>query len=264
MTVAGPDLLDRLADALGPLVPDGALTVVRRRSVADRVAGRPGRVTRVALLAGETELVLDRPDPAAPPVPLVAHVVRGVTLSRRTPDLGEWLTLLAGQVDRLTLGRGDADRAARQALAALGVAVPGPDVEVRADDVVAGLRSLPARVAGLVPPDVAGAVGEVVDHLMEALRGNGSATAQDLPRRIATDYLPATLRAYLDLPAAARERPVADGRLPVDVLRDQVGVLGNAARQAAADAGDPEVAALLANGLFLRDRLGGSGLDGPA
>jgi hypothetical protein len=265
MTVAAPDLLDRLADALGRLVPDGALDVVRRRSVADRLAGRPGRVTRLAVRSDETEFALDRPDPAAAPAPLVAHVVRGVTLSRRTPDLGEWLAALAEHVGRLAADRSGGDLAARHALAALGVDVPGPDVEVPADDVAGGLRSLPSRIAGLVPPDVADAVGRICTVLLETLGSNGSgpaAAAADLPRRVATDYLPSTLRAYLALPAAVRDRPLPDGRLPADALREQVGVVERAAAGIAADAGDPAVAALLANGLFLRDRLDGSGLDG--
>jgi hypothetical protein len=263
----GQDLLEALALTVPALVPDGSLEVVRARTVGDRLAGRPGRVPAVTRRADQVELTLAAPSDGGPLRPQAAHVVRGVVLSRRSPDLASWLQHFGEAVTRLATARAGDARAAADALAALGVAVPAPDVEVPVGDVTGGLRSLPSRVAGLVPDDVAAGVGRTCAALLEALvrAGTGPVTdAADLPRRTATDYLPRTLRAYLALPAAARTTPLADGRAPVDVLREQVGLLEDAAVRLLAGTDGDAVADLLANGLFLRDRFAGSDLDGPA
>lgn len=261
----GRDLLEALARTVPPLVPDGTFDVVRTRTVGDRLAGRPGRVTAVTLRADQVELTLAASAATGPLTTQAAHVVRGVVLSRRSPDLASWLQQFGAAVTRLATVRAGDARAAALALAALGVPAPAPDVDVPAGDVVGGLRSLPARVAGLVPDDVAAGVGRTCAALLEALArtGPGPATdAADLPRRTATDYLPATLRAYLVLPVAARTAPLADGRTPGDVLREQVALLEDAAVRLLADTDGDAVADLLANGLFLRDRFAGSDLDG--
>lgn len=78
-----------LADSL----PPGAVQVRRRRSVADRVAGREGSVTGLDVVLGEQRLSL-RVDRER----LVAEVckeVHAVVLSRRQVGLDEWIDALA-------------------------------------------------------------------------------------------------------------------------------------------------------------------------
>lgn len=78
-----------LADSL----PPGALRVKRRRSVADRLAGRDGSVAELDVALGEQRLALrmDRERVTAE----IHKEVRGVVLSRRQVGLDEWIGVLA-------------------------------------------------------------------------------------------------------------------------------------------------------------------------
>jgi hypothetical protein len=78
-----------LADSL----PPGAVRVVRRRSVADRVAGREGSVAELDVALGERRLLL-RTDRGAV-TGEICHEVRGIVLSRRPVGLDEWIETLA-------------------------------------------------------------------------------------------------------------------------------------------------------------------------
>ncbi|MFD3675470.1 hypothetical protein [Streptomyces sp. NPDC058613] len=78
-----------LADSL----PPGAVQVKRRRSVAERVAGREGSVAELDVALGEQRLSLrmDRGRVAGE----IRHEVRGIVLSRRPAGLDEWIDALA-------------------------------------------------------------------------------------------------------------------------------------------------------------------------
>lgn len=78
-----------LADSL----PPGAVRVRRRRSVAERVAGREGSVAELDVALGEQRLSLrmDRGRVAGE----IRHEVRGIVLSRRHVGLDEWIDALA-------------------------------------------------------------------------------------------------------------------------------------------------------------------------
>ncbi|WP_406346155.1 hypothetical protein [Streptomyces sp. NBC_00648] len=78
-----------LADSL----PPGAVRVKRRRSVAERVAGREGSVAELDVALGEQRLSLrmDRGRVAGE----ICHEVRGIVLSRRHVGLDEWIDALA-------------------------------------------------------------------------------------------------------------------------------------------------------------------------
>lgn len=82
-------LTGSLADAL----PAGAVTVDRRRGMADRLAGRAGTVERLDVSLGEHRLVLTWKH--GRPSAEVCTEVRGVVLSRRPVELDEWLRELA-------------------------------------------------------------------------------------------------------------------------------------------------------------------------
>ncbi|MFF3210194.1 hypothetical protein ACFYYB_05990 [Streptomyces sp. NPDC002886] len=82
-----------LAADLAHSLPPGAVRVDRRRSVADRLAGREGTVTALDVALGEQRLSLrtDRGQVAGE----ICHEVRGVVLSRRRVGLDEWIDALA-------------------------------------------------------------------------------------------------------------------------------------------------------------------------
>ncbi|MFI5763979.1 hypothetical protein ACIA8F_23945 [Streptomyces sp. NPDC051563] len=78
-----------LADSL----PPGTVRVKRRRSLAERVAGREGPVAELDVALGEQRLSLrmDRGRMAGE----IRHEVRGIVLSRRPVGLDEWIDALA-------------------------------------------------------------------------------------------------------------------------------------------------------------------------
>ncbi|GAA1589333.1 MULTISPECIES: hypothetical protein [Streptomyces] len=82
-------LCANLADSL----PAGAVRVRRRRSLAERMAGREGSVEELDIALGERRLALrtDRGRVAGE----VLHEVRGIVLSRRRVELDEWIDTLA-------------------------------------------------------------------------------------------------------------------------------------------------------------------------
>lgn len=95
-----------LADSL----PPGAVRVKRRRTVADRMAGREGAVTDVDVALGDQRLALrvgrDRVDAE------IRKEVRGVVLSRRQVGLDEWIDALA----RAIAAAADSSARAREAV----------------------------------------------------------------------------------------------------------------------------------------------------
>jgi hypothetical protein len=132
MTTAQPDDVDALAaalradatdldiyarvltEALEDALPAGMVAVDRDRSLADRLAGRPGRVSGIRISAGDWELSLA----ASRTHGVTAHVrqlVRGVAISNREVEVEEWTRLLA----RALAQRAEESNAARQALARL-------------------------------------------------------------------------------------------------------------------------------------------------
>ena len=74
-------------------LPQGAVQVERKRSMADRVAGREGTVTALDVSIGDARLNL-RMDRGRP-IGEICKEVRGVVLSREQVGLDEWITALA-------------------------------------------------------------------------------------------------------------------------------------------------------------------------
>jgi hypothetical protein len=256
------DLLQALAGALPEVAPPDLLEIETQRSMRDRLSGKPGQVVQVRLTGPELTLTLAAPE-GRRPVTEVAHVVRGVVISRRTVPVSEWLEQLAGQLRELAALSNTDDAAVSRALSALGLRPPGSDLMMDDDNPVAGLQALPARLAGRVPDDVLATVERIGAALLEILpRTDPGSQSGHLVTRTATDYLPRTLREYLALPAGwAAEHQLESGGTALDALREQLALLEtgtNRMRDAAlaADAGQ-----LLANGSFLQDRFGTSGLD---
>jgi hypothetical protein len=102
-----------LTMTLGDALPEGMVEVDYRRSMADRVAGRPGQPVAVRVHGDGRQLELrqGRRDVEAE----VHTVVRDVVISRKAIGIDEWLTLLAGELANLA----ERDASARAALARL-------------------------------------------------------------------------------------------------------------------------------------------------
>jgi len=255
-------LVGTVRQVLGAAAPE-ALQEQRHRSLADRLAGRPGRLQEVRFTGPDTVLTVtaagERWQGEA------ARVVRGVVISRQALPLGEWLTAFAGQLAaRATEVAGDAAAVGR-ALAALGIRSGGSDLVVEETDVDGGLAGLLPRTAGRLPAAAAAVLQGIVGLLREALpRVADQPEADLLLRRTATAYLPDTLRAYLTLPAEwARTHVLADGTTPEQALLAQLQVLHEAAAQLHEAALSRDATALRVNGLFLDDRFGRSALELP-
>jgi hypothetical protein len=99
-----------LTGALADALPAGSVAIERRRGMADRLAGRPGRVERLEVSLGDQRLVLTLASGRC--TGEVCKEVRGVVLSRRPVALDEWVRALAGAV----AARAESDASARAAL----------------------------------------------------------------------------------------------------------------------------------------------------
>ena len=83
-----------LTSVLGDALPPGMVTVDRKRSMADRLAGRAG--VPVALLVSTADEQLELRQERHGVVAEIRQVVRGVTIKRRVVGVDEWLVALAG------------------------------------------------------------------------------------------------------------------------------------------------------------------------
>ena len=157
--------------------------------------------------------------------------------------------------------------------AAGALAAPGhPPVDLAAgldpDDVARSLKSIRKTTLSRVGPAVAERVERICEAVTELLPratelGTGSEEMHILVRT-ATDYLPATLEPYLALPRMYADRKVlSDGKTATQILCDQLDVmyerLGQVSDAVARADGDK----LLANGRFLAEKFGRTGMQLP-
>ncbi len=99
-----------LTNSLADVLPADSLSFERKRGMGDRLAGRPGKVSRVEVSLDDRLLVLTLPQ--GRPHGEIATVVRGVVLSRRPVALDEWVRELAAALSV----RARSDARARAAL----------------------------------------------------------------------------------------------------------------------------------------------------
>ena len=136
-------------------------------------------------------------------------------------------------------------------------------------DIRAALDHQVSAVKGKVPDDVYRKVVAIQQTILSILPkidrlGPGSQDAF-IVQKTATDYLPSTLQAYLNLPRTyATLHRMADGRTASQVLLDQLTILDSKLEEVADAVNKNDTDALLANGRFLEDRFGGSALKLPA
>jgi hypothetical protein len=253
--------LGGLVAAVEGLLPrpvlESALTVVRRRSLADLVAWREGSISSIRLVTRGyiMELVCT---PGRTYSAETRRVVRGIVVSRRIQNLGEWLEAFAARVAVLA-GRA---LSPADALRALGISVSGPQVGVGSETALADLRTLPFKVRGRIPAQASASLGRIVELLLDTLpRVSGDVELNAYALRTATVYLPETLQAYLALPTAwARSHVYADGSTPDSALAAQLAVIEQAVSRMHEAALRGDANALLINGRFLGFRFGESNL----
>ncbi len=82
-----------LSKALSEALPPEYVTVERTRSVSDRVRGRPGEISKVAVRLGDQVLTLAVKD--GRPAAEICREVRGVVLSRQSVPVQQWASALA-------------------------------------------------------------------------------------------------------------------------------------------------------------------------
>jgi hypothetical protein len=82
-----------LTKSLSEALPPGYVTVERERSMADRMRGRAGEISKLAIHVGDQvmTLAIKNGQPAAE----VCREVRGVVLSRDSVPLHQWAEALA-------------------------------------------------------------------------------------------------------------------------------------------------------------------------
>lgn len=257
-------LVDRARHALSPVLVARVLVVERRRTLSDRVSGRPGAITRISLLGRQETLTL-RYEPGPRWAGEAALVYHGATVIRRPLGLGDWLTAFAGRVAELEAEAAGDAATSSLALQTLGLEPPGSEIQVGEAKIERDLRTLPARLGRRVPAEAIAQVGRIGELLVDALdRVAGQGEAEVMVRRTATVYLPDTLRAYLVLPPEwAAHHVLPDGTTPAQALVAQLGELENAATRMRDAAAEHDASALLVNGRFLSQRLGLSRFDLP-
>jgi hypothetical protein len=101
-----------LTTTLADLLPADVVQVERRRSVADRLAGRTGSPVALTVRLGDDRELVLRARPDGGTDALTVHTVRGVVLSRTPLPITDWIAALAAGLDRLAA----ADDRARTAL----------------------------------------------------------------------------------------------------------------------------------------------------
>ena len=82
-----------LTKSLSEALPPGYVTVERERSVSDRMRGRPGEISKVAVRLGDQLMTLGIKN--GQPSAEICREVRGVVLSRENVPLQQWASALA-------------------------------------------------------------------------------------------------------------------------------------------------------------------------
>ena len=82
-----------LSKSLSEALPPEYVTIERERSMSDRMKGRPGEITRVAVRLGDQLMTLAVKH--GQPYAEICREVRGVVLSRENVPLQQWASVLA-------------------------------------------------------------------------------------------------------------------------------------------------------------------------
>jgi hypothetical protein len=130
-----------------------------------------------------------------------------------------------------------------------------------AGGVRSSLKSLRREVHGRVPGDVEArvdAIAKTIDSILPKVRALGPGSEDVfILQRTATDYLPTTVRSYLELPRAyADTHPVKDGKTARQLVSEQLDLLSKEMNEVAEAVNRRDLDRLLAQGRFLEERFG--------
>ncbi len=104
-------MVDSLASKLKAILPASMIEVTTQRSMADRIAKRPGHASALRVVFPDRELRFEKSGGGLKCQ--INQVVRGVAISRRQTTLSESLEVLAAEISTLAAS----SEAARAALA---------------------------------------------------------------------------------------------------------------------------------------------------
>jgi hypothetical protein len=104
-----------LTQSLGEALPPDTVIVERKQSMSDRMRGRPGEITKVAVELGDQQMTLSVKN--GRPIAEICRAVRGVVLSRQTVPLGQWTAALAGALVTHAEQNAEAAQALRKLIA---------------------------------------------------------------------------------------------------------------------------------------------------
>jgi hypothetical protein len=137
-----------------------------------------------------------------------------------------------------------------------------------AGDVRKSLETIERRVHTKVPAEIEERVQRISTTILDTLPranelGNGSNALYVLVKT-ATDYLPSSLQAYLDLPRSyADQKVLSDGKTARALLCEQLDVLDAQMDEVADAVHRSDADKLLANGRFLAEKFGQGQLEVP-
>jgi hypothetical protein len=134
-----------------------------------------------------------------------------------------------------------------------------PGLDVRA--IARALDEAVQMTGGRLPADVQVRVVEIRREIIELLPRTAAFPlgSEDLYviERTATDYLPATLQAYLAVPEASATTQLPQvGKTPLELLREQVQMLDDRLDEITEAVRTQDADQLVANGRFLEERFG--------
>jgi hypothetical protein len=249
------ELVDSVQRAIPADLAARVLSVERRRSLSDRIAGRAGPIVRLRLMGANEALTLSY-EPRAGWTAEAALVHGVVMVSPRTMALGAWLTAFAARIAALSAHAARDSAQSAQALQALGILPAGSDILVRESNIQGDLHALSLRLGSRLPAVALTSIERIGELLSETLpRVTGTGEQEVIVLRTATVYLPDTIRVYLSIPPDwAAAHVFADGMAPAQVLVAQLSELERAARRMRDAAVEQDASALLINGRFLAER----------
>jgi hypothetical protein len=130
-----------------------------------------------------------------------------------------------------------------------------------ADEIGRALDEAVRTTSARLPSDVRARVVEIRREIFALLPSTAAfpVGSEDLYviQRTATDYLPATLEAYLALPDDyATTRQLGDGKTPLQLLREQLQLLDEKLDEITEAVHRQDSERLVANGRFLEERFG--------
>jgi hypothetical protein len=115
-----------LTQSLGEALPSDCVTVDRERSMSDRMRGRPGEISKIAVQLGDQQMTLSVQGGRA--VAEICKAVRGVVLSRKTVPIADWAAELAAGLIAYAEQNAQAAQALRRIVAGGGPdSIGGPD-----------------------------------------------------------------------------------------------------------------------------------------